>query len=172
MLVTLYLYLQIEIKPEQTISKDNLKTLLKRIDPVGCILISASLIFFLMGMHFGGESVEYTWSSPLVIGFLCGSVVLLILFLIFEKLITPLPLFPSAVVLNKDLFLCYIQQFANGWHYPLLNLVLFIEYQAVYDATTTEAALRLVPASILNIVSNFIGTRICYRIGTTKVVTF
>ncbi|KAI8876123.1 MFS general substrate transporter [Backusella circina FSU 941] len=169
-LVSLYFYLQIEIKPEQTISKENLKTLTKRIDPIGCVLVSTAIVFFLMGMHLGGESIEYTWSSPMVIGFLCGSVGLFMLFLIFEKFIASVPLFPSAVIMNKDLILCYIQQFANGWHYPLVNLVLFIEYQAVFGATTTEAALRLVPASILNVVSNYMGTRISYKLGSPKYV--
>ncbi|KAI8881166.1 hypothetical protein K501DRAFT_274853 [Backusella circina FSU 941] len=106
-----YYLIDIPLKPEQSLSKENLKTLMRRIDPIGCILIASGMTLFLLGMHLGSASDSYTWSSPLVIGFLAGFGLLLLIFLVFEKFISPCPLFSSSVVLDIHLALCYIQQF-------------------------------------------------------------
>jgi hypothetical protein len=86
-LIIIFFLLDIPLKEEQRITKANLKTLFKRADIVGFILIATAISFFLFGIYPGSSSTEYTWSSPLVIGLFSGSVGILFIFLAFEKYI-------------------------------------------------------------------------------------
>ncbi|KAI8881544.1 hypothetical protein K501DRAFT_274507 [Backusella circina FSU 941] len=166
-----YYLIDIPLKAEQRLSKENLKTLTDRIDPVGCFLIASGLALFLLAMYLGSASSSYTWSSPLVIGFFAGFGLLFLLFLIFEKFITPRPLFPSAVILDIHLILCYIQQFICGWNFILCDLLVFIQYQAVYNLTPTEASIQLLPVSLIHIIATVLAGRISYRFENPKAVT-
>jgi hypothetical protein len=164
-----YYLVEIPLEPEQSLSKENLKTLMHRIDPIGCILITIGMTFFLLGMHLGSSSEGYTWSSPLVIGFLAASGFLMVLFLAFEKFIVSCPLFPSQVILDVHLILCYVQQFVTGWQFIFFDILIFIQYQAVYDLTPTEASLRLLPALILNAIGSIVGGKVSYKLENPKV---
>ncbi|KAI8876122.1 MFS general substrate transporter [Backusella circina FSU 941] len=101
-LIILYYLLDIPLKPNQTLSRENLKTLIKRIDPIGCILAAAGIIFFLLGMHF-----------------------------------------PSA-------------------------MIAFIQFQAVYNTTATQAATRLIPGTACLIISSITGSKLTRRLGNAK----
>lgn len=167
-----YYLIDIPLQPEQRLSKENLKTLIDRIDPIGCFFIASGIALFLLAMHFGSTSRSYTWSSPLVIGFFVGFGLLFLIFLGFEKFITPHPLFPSPVILDIHLMLCYVQQFINGWNFMLCDLLLFIQYQAVENLTPTEASLRLLPAVIIHVAATVVAGKISYKFENPKVSFF
>jgi hypothetical protein len=170
--VIIYLLLDIPLKPDQTLSRENLNTLLKRIDPIGCILAAISIVLFLLGMHFPSASMGYTWSSPLVIGFIAGSCGTLIVFLVFEKFVSPRPLFPSQVILDFHLMCVYIQRFMTGFCYVVFEVLVFIQLQAVYDTTATQAAIRLIPGTICLIICSITGSRLTRKLDRPKVLLF
>jgi hypothetical protein len=165
-----YLLVRIPTAPEQTISKENLKTFVKRIDPIGCLLISTAISLFLLGLNLASASFMYSWSSPIVIGFLAGCVVLLLVFLAFEKYVTSHPLFPSTMIVDRNMIMCYVQQFVNGWNGGLPDIVLYILYQSVYNATIIESSLRLIGPMIVNIIFSLIGSKITRKVGHPKVI--
>jgi hypothetical protein len=165
-----YLLVRIPTAPDQTLSKGNLKTLAKRIDPIGCLLISTAISLFLLGLNLASASFMYSWSSPIVIGFLAGCVVLLLVFLAFENYVTSHPLFPSTMIVDINTIMCYVQQFVVGWNGGLPDIVLYILYQSVYNATIIESSLQLIGPMIVNIIFSFIGSKITHKVGHPKVI--
>lgn len=168
--IIIYLLLDIPLKPDQRISRKNLKLLFfRRIDPIGCLTASVGVILFLTSLNMASAS-PLLWSSPLVLGLLGGSIVAGIFFIIFEKVVTPWPLFPSAMVIeNRDLVLSYLLVFICGWHYILFDLLIFIEYQTVYNATPTEAGLTLIAPTISFILSSLVASRVLQWFKDIKV---
>jgi hypothetical protein len=168
--IIIYLLLNIPLKPDQQISRKNLKLLLfRRIDPVGCLTASVGVVLFLTSLNLASTSPSL-WSSPLVLGLLGGSIVTGIVFIIFEKVVTPWPLFPSAMVIeNRDLVLSYLLVFICGWHYIVFDLLVFIEYQTVYNATPTEAGLVLIPSTISFIISSLVASKVLQWFKDIKV---
>jgi MFS family permease len=67
--------------PEHT-PENSLRTALGCVDFLGAILLVAGLVAQLLGLSLGGN--DYSWSSPLVVGSLVGSTVLLAVFVLVE----------------------------------------------------------------------------------------
>ncbi len=70
--------------------------MLKRIDFVGGILITAGLVLFLVGLNWGGQ--DYPWVSAHVLSFLIIGACLMIAFGFWEFFGAPYPLFPRRIV--------------------------------------------------------------------------
>ncbi|KAI8875622.1 MFS general substrate transporter [Backusella circina FSU 941] len=169
--IIIYLLLNIPLRPDQRISRKNLKLLLfRRIDPIGCLTASAGVILFLTSLNLASASPSL-WSSPLVLGLLAGSIVMCLCFIIFEKVVTPWPLFPSEMLIeSRDLVLSYLLVFICGWNYILFDLLIFIEYQTVYNATPTEAGLMLIPPTIVFIISSLVASKMLQWLRDIKPV--
>ncbi|KAI8888387.1 hypothetical protein K501DRAFT_268014 [Backusella circina FSU 941] len=159
----------IPIKPEQRLSKTNMKALVTRIDPIGIILITIAVTLFLIGVNMGSLSKSYSWSSPLVIGLLVGSAIITLLFILFESFISSMPLFPSEIILDVRLGLAYLQVFLNGSQYVFFELFAFILYQSVYNASPTEAGLRLIPSTVCYILTNIAQSKITRLFRSSKI---
>jgi hypothetical protein len=168
-LAIFYFLLDIPIKPEQRLSKTNLKTLAKRINPIGTILITICVTLFLLGVNMGSSSKNYSWSSPLVIGLLLASAGIAFIFVLFEFYLSSMPLFPSEIILDMRLGLVYLQVFLNGAQYVLFELFAFIIYQSVYNASPTEAGLRLIPSTVCYILANIAQSKLTRLFRSSKV---
>jgi hypothetical protein len=62
--------------------KPTLKEKLLQMDIPGFLLISASVVCYLLAMHWGG--IEKSWGSSKVVGTLVGSIVIFIAFVVLE----------------------------------------------------------------------------------------
>lgn len=79
--------------PEGGFDIDNtFKAIWARVDFSGALLLVTTVSVQLVGLSLGGN--ELPWSSPIVIGSLAGSVVLLVLFLVVEARTGAVPVIP------------------------------------------------------------------------------
>lgn len=70
-----------------------------RIDYLGALLLAAAVVPLLLGFTWGGN--QYAWNSPQVIGMIAGSLVLLMLFFVYEAYLEKHDLEP---IINPSLF--------------------------------------------------------------------
>jgi hypothetical protein len=161
--------LEIPTKPEQKISTENMKTLVSRIDFGGCIIATVGIIGLLLSMNFGSGALGYDWSSPVVIGILVGSFVVGLVFILYEKFVASSPLFPSKIIMHKDMALVYLLQIIDGFYYIILTLTPVITFQSVFNNTSLVASLKLLPGVFTFIICNYIQPRIAKKLKTPKV---
>jgi MFS family permease len=65
---------------------------MRRLDLLGALVLVLGLVAQLMGLSLGGN--DFPWASPVVIGSLAGSVVLLLLFVEIEATTKAIPMIP------------------------------------------------------------------------------
>ncbi|KAK9237589.1 major facilitator superfamily domain-containing protein [Lipomyces kononenkoae] len=95
---------------------------LKQVDAPGILLSSISLIFLLIPISSGGT--EYAWNSPLVISFLCISVVAAVAFVYVEWKVSLLPMIPLRLFKSTICAAMYAQIFLSGCtYYAQLNFL-------------------------------------------------
>ncbi|KAI8889033.1 MFS general substrate transporter [Backusella circina FSU 941] len=153
----IYFYLQIPVKLEQRLSMANFNSFFSRVDAVGCCIVSAGIACFLLGMNFGSTSLKYDWSSPIVIVLLVGS---------FS--IASVPLFPSAIITNKNMVLIYTLQLINGFYYIPLTMGATVEFQAVYNDTPTKSSIKLIAPTAAFILFTLVQAKITKKLRTPK----
>lgn len=78
---------------------------LGRIDFVGAFMLAGTIATFLGALSLGGQ--ELPWSHPIVIGLLLGSIVLGAVFVSYEVNVAVEPIFPPALVAQRDVALPY-----------------------------------------------------------------
>ncbi|KAL8742587.1 MAG: hypothetical protein Q9190_004957 [Brigantiaea leucoxantha] len=122
------------------------KSAWKRIDFLGAITLSSTLILLLLGLNSGGNSVP--WSHPLVLTTLPLSVVFLLLFIYVESNHASEPMIPVRLLLDRTVLSACLtnwfgtmSQFAILFYGPLY-------FQSVKELSAQEAGARLVPMAV------------------------
>ncbi len=86
---------------------------LRRIDFLGAIFLSLSIVCGLLVLDLGGQRMP--WTDPLVLGLFAASTVSLSLFTLVEGFLAKEPIFPLRLLLNRDVITSYINLcFQNG----------------------------------------------------------
>lgn len=81
---------------------------LRRVDFVGAILLAATITALLGSLSIGGQSSP--WDHPIVIGPIIASVVLGSVFVFYEQIHAFEPIFPPALVVQRDVGTSYLIQ--------------------------------------------------------------
>lgn len=88
------------VKNQPGLSLDGgLPALWKRVDFVGALVLVIGISVQLVGLSLGGN--ELPWSSPWVIGSLCGSIALLAGFLVIETKTSAIPIIPLRMLKGR-----------------------------------------------------------------------
>ncbi|TGO10234.1 hypothetical protein BTUL_0140g00010 [Botrytis tulipae] len=141
----------------------SLREKLAQMDIPGFLLISASVVCYLLAMQWGG--IIYTWSSSHIIGTLVGSIVIFIAFIVAEWYQGERALLLPSILKNRTIANgCVFSFFIAGTFYILLYY-LPIYFQAVRGTSATESGIRTIPL-ILGLTLVQIVTGI--TIGTIK----
>lgn len=115
-----------------------------RIDHVGAVLAISGVVVFLIGLNWGGQ--DHPWSSPQVISTLTVGLILLVLFLIWEKFGAKYTLFPSEIMQHKKLFFCIsFLCLTSGINYIPLVIFWVVQCYTVYYASYEQAGTWLLP---------------------------
>ena len=132
------------------------------IDYLGGILITATIISFLLGLGFGNNN---GWGTLPCIVPLALSPVLLVLFILGENKVASSPFIPGQIMFNKPLFAVYGWNFfsSSGWFCFFFFLPLF--YRAVPQLNAAQTGLLLLPGVIANVYGNFAGAFYVKRTG-------
>ena len=78
---------------------DGLAAVIKKVDFAGAFVLILALSIQLVGLGLGGN--ELPWNSPVVIGLLIGSVVLLAIFVAIESRTTAIPIIPLRMLKGR-----------------------------------------------------------------------
>jgi len=129
---------------------------LKQVDWLGTFLIVAGVIFFLVGLEFGG--LTYPWGSPLVVCLIVFGVLLAALFLLVEHKFAEHPIMPLRLFTHRTTVSCYAIGFFHGFVFIAGCYFLPLYFQAVRGATPLLSGVYVLPyVVILSIVSGLAG---------------
>lgn len=118
-----------------------------RIDFVGCLLLTMGLLFFLVGLNWGGQ--DYPWTSAHVLTFLVLGGCTLLGFGAYECFIAPYPLFPKRMFHARRPFFCMLYViFAAGVNFVPLTTFWPIESIAVFQADRYQTGINTLPVGI------------------------
>lgn len=116
----------------------------RQIDWLGGILSIAGLVFFLVGLNWGGKI--YPWDSARVVSFLCVGIVLCLAFAGWERYEARHPIFPRRLIYAPRPFWCIMLViFAAGVNF--ISLVVFwpIQSISVYNSDQIRTGINTIP---------------------------
>ena len=120
------------------------REMIRRIDFVGGALIITGLVFFLVGLNWGGQ--DYPWKSAHVLSFLLIGVLLMFLFGLWEFFGTRYPLFPRRIIHAPRPFFCMLFViFAAGINYVPLVVFWPIESISVFGSGHHQTGINTLP---------------------------
>lgn len=126
--------------------KETDKSRIKRVDFLGALTLSTSLILLLLGLNSGGNIVP--WTHPLVLASLPLSAVFLILFIIVESRYAAEPVIPVRLLLHRTVAAGCL----TNWTLSMCVYAMFyyvpIFFQTVEGLSSTQAGVRLIPQSV------------------------
>lgn len=126
--------------------KETDKSRIKRVDFLGAILLSTSLVLLLLGLNSGGNLVP--WTHPLVIVSLPLSAVTFIGFVVVEDRFASEPIIPVRLLLHRTVAAACL----TNWFVTMAVFAMFyyvpIYFQSVMHMTPTEAGVRIIPQSV------------------------
>ncbi|KAI9743874.1 MAG: hypothetical protein M1818_002608 [Claussenomyces sp. TS43310] len=140
-----------------------------RVDFVGAILISGTIISLLFAVDTAG--VSSSWRSPLLVALLCGFASLAAAFILWEAKFAREPIFPPVLLLQRDVITTYLivglqiaAQLALMFSVPLY-------FQVVSGASNTSAGTHLIPAVLGNAIGALLAGVYIKRSGQYKSIT-
>ncbi|CAG8683471.1 14200_t:CDS:2 [Cetraspora pellucida] len=140
---------------------------LKRIDWLGSLLITCSMMAFLLPLSWGG--VTYAWNSPIIISLLVVGVILLALFIYVEGFVVTEPLAPGHLFKDRSIVACFAVNYCLGMIFFSVIYFLPIYFEIVNEDSATMSGVKLLPyivgAVITVLLSGFI-------ISHTKIISY
>jgi len=126
-------------KPQQA----PLKEKLLQMDPIGSLVLLASLICLILALQWGG--VTKSWSSGSVIGTLVAFTVILCLFIAIEIYLDERALIVPRLVKQKNVALLCGFQFFSAGTFMMLMYYLPIYFQVVSGVSASQSGIRNLP---------------------------
>jgi hypothetical protein len=135
---------------------------IKRVDFLGCFLLTVTLVVFLMGLNSGVNIVP--WTHPLVLTALPLSAIFFCALVIVEEKFAREPVVPVRLILNRTVAgACFTSWFFMMIAYALdFYTVIFFRVRGL---SATAAGASLIPFSITTAVGSFGAGMIANRTG-------
>ncbi|KAI8384247.1 ATP-NAD kinase-like domain-containing protein [Radiomyces spectabilis] len=129
-----------------------------RIDFVGIVLWSVGVVCMVLGLSWGGTT--YAWDSPIILCLICISVVIMVLFGVWEYAWASDPLVPRGVFSNRSSILILLAAFLYGGCFQSLMTYtpLYLSVIRKEDSMTTNLLLLCLVlfACICNVLTGFV----------------
>ncbi|PMD17820.1 MFS general substrate transporter, partial [Hyaloscypha hepaticicola] len=135
---------------------------LGRIDYIGSILMSATIVAFILAVDMPSRGIS--WASPIVVSLLNTSVILGIVFVIFEQKCASEPIFPPRLLFEWNVASSYAILALQIAAQMSMMFSIPLYFQVTKGASNTEAGSYLVPA----VVGNTIGGLVIKKTGKYK----
>ncbi|KAA8573503.1 hypothetical protein EYC84_005088 [Monilinia fructicola] len=157
---------KLEISPQQAIDKQSHFSKLRRIDFLGSIFLSVSIVCGLLVLDLGGHRMP---GADLKVLLLLGvSVATGSLFILVEGFWAKEPIFPLRLLRNRDVLTSYINLgFQSGAQMAMMMLVP-IYFQITEHASFTAAGAHLMPSVIGNAIGGLLTGYVIHKTGTYK----
>lgn len=138
------------------------KALWNGLDIVGFLLFVPASVMLFLALQWGG--VLYPWSSATIIGLLCGSGVVVLLFLCWESQHEENAMFPLAFLGRRIIAAACLTGFLQGAGMMFLSYYLPLWFQVVKKVSPTGSAIRTLPTFGAQIIFTIVGTIFIQRI--------
>ncbi|KAF5381917.1 hypothetical protein D9757_007573 [Collybiopsis confluens] len=148
----------------------NMRSKLLMIDYVGVFLTLATCIMIMLPLVWGG--VTFPWKSAVVLGPLCGGIVAVGIFCVWETKVARLPLVPMYIFRHMTVVGVYICMFVNGFVFFSLLFYLPQFFQVVLGYSPTRSGIFIIPLAISQVVSAVAGGLWVSRTGKYRLVVY
>ncbi|KAE8450081.1 hypothetical protein EG329_006862 [Mollisiaceae sp. DMI_Dod_QoI] len=141
---------------------------LRRVDFVGAVLLGSTIVSLLGALSLGGQT--FPWGHPLVIGLFVGSVILGVFFVLYELKYAFEPIFPPALVIQRDVATSYLIQALQGAAQVAMMYLVPLYFRATQFTSNTEAGAHLFPAVLGNTVGGLLSGYLIQRTGRYRLL--
>ncbi|KAF9880910.1 major facilitator superfamily transporter [Colletotrichum karsti] len=145
------------------IDTTDFKAIWTRVDVSGALLLVVAISVQLVGLSLGGN--ELPWGSPIVIGTLVGSVLLLVLFLVVEARTRAIPVIPLRMLRGRLPVLTQISNVCAGLAAYAYLFMLPLFFQVVLLDSATKAGARLAIPSLATPLGGLVAGIVMSRWG-------
>lgn len=137
-----------------------------RIDFMGAICMTLSLLGLLLPLEIGGDRVA--WSSPTIFVLFGGAVVFGALFLVVEAWVAREPIVPVHLLQHRDVVTTGSIMLCQCAAQTTLMFAVPLYFQITSHVSNTVAGAHLIPAVVGNAIGGIISGRIIQRTGRYK----
>lgn len=128
-----------------------LATLPRSIDPLGFLLFGSSITMILLALTWGGG--QHPWSSPLIVGLLCGGIALLLLFGLWVYYRKESALITPSCLSHRAIYVGGVVVALQGGASQAVPFYLPLWLQAVKGDGPKDSAVHLLPSLVTNLVA-------------------
>jgi MFS family permease len=139
-----------------------------RIDFLGAICMTLSILGFLLPLEIGGDRVA--WSSPTIVLLFAGAIVSGLLFLAVEGWIAKEPIVPLPLLRHRDMVVSSFVMLCQCAAQTALMFAVPLYFQVTSNVSNTVAGAHLVPAVVGNALGGIISGAVINRTGRYKVM--
>ncbi len=133
-----------------------------RVDYGGVVTMTLFIVPLILALTWGG--VDYAWSSPIILGIIAFSIVMLAIFILIE-IRAEEPVIPLTLFKNRVVAVCSIVAFCMGAaFFPVVTFIPLF-FQGVLGATATASGGFLTPMMLSAAIGSFISGQMLSRAG-------
>ncbi|KAL2164961.1 hypothetical protein VTH06DRAFT_257 [Thermothelomyces fergusii] len=123
----------------------------RKLDPVGFVIFAAAAAMLLMAVTWGGG--RFKWSSPTIIGLLCGSVGTVALFVFWITRRGNDALIPPSSFRRRSVAVGSVVMFLQAGTMQMIPYFLPFWFQAIHGDSPVTSAVHMLPSIISNVVA-------------------
>ncbi|KAL6703416.1 hypothetical protein ACN47E_009675 [Coniothyrium glycines] len=153
-------------RSHEDLQETSVKSRLARIDFVGALFLSLSILGLLVPLEIGGDRVP--WSSPTIILLFIAAAVCVLLFLAAEAWIAKEPIIPLVLLRQRGVIVPSFVTFFQTAAQVGLMFAIPLYFQVTAGASNTVAGAHLVPAVVGNAVGGILSGIIINKTGRYK----
>jgi MFS family permease len=137
-----------------------------RIDFMGAICMTLSLLGLLLPLEIGGDRVA--WSSPIILALFGGAAIFGTLFLVIEAWVAKEPIVPVHLLRHRDVVTSGSIMLCQCAAQTTLMFAVPLYFQITSNVSNTVAGAHLIPAVVGNAIGGILSGRIIQRTGRYK----
>ncbi|SPQ26461.1 bc69de1d-8619-4599-adc5-32ef77bc406f [Thermothielavioides terrestris] len=142
-------------------AKRPLLSALRHLDLAGAVVLVLGLVAQLLGLSLGGN--DFPWASPVVIGSLMGSVVLLLVFVAVEATTKAIPMIPLRMLRGWQPTAVQLTNVFSGMAAYAYMFMVPLYFQAVRGDSPSEAGFWLIIPSLATPVGGVLAGTLMHR---------
>jgi hypothetical protein len=140
-----------------------LKLQFLQLDPLGTVVLVASLVCLLLALQWGGST--YSWSSGRVIALLVVFVVLFGAFVLVQILLPKTATIQGRVIANRNILAAQLYMFCHGSALMVLVIYVPLWFQGIKGATPVQSGVDTFPMILALVIGIIAGGVLTGKVG-------
>ena len=165
----LLVWLVLPTRAHHHLDEDVKANRLARIDFLGAMLMTMSILSLLLPLEIGGDGVP--WSDPRISMLFAAALIFGLLFLTVEGWVAREPIIPLSIIRHKEVLLSSLIMICQVGAQVGLMFAVPLYFQITANASSTVAGAHLVPAVVGNAIGGLISGAVIKKTGRYKALT-